>query len=45
MHTAETQGINTIFIDQWPDYNIFRKYILCWHQNILQLTLQTCKSD
>jgi len=22
MHTAETQGINTIFIDQWPDYNI-----------------------
>jgi len=40
LYTILIQGINTIFIDQMPICLVFKRYILCWHQNFQHFTSQ-----
>jgi hypothetical protein len=37
-------GIGTIFIDQLPTFHVFKKCVLCWHQNLQQSTIRPQKS-
>ena len=34
-------GISTISIDEMPTWLVFKKYILCWHQNLQKFTMKT----
>jgi len=41
-YTILIQRISTTtFRERSPTFHIFKKYVLCWHQNIQQFTVQT----
>jgi hypothetical protein len=42
--TVLTLGTGTIFTDQLPTFHVFKKCILCWHQNLQQATIRPQKS-
>lgn len=41
LYTISIPGITTMSIDKMPTWLVFKKYMLCWHQNLQKFSMQT----